>query len=56
MIKVFGAWDGYWGWRVEWVENGRLMTKDFYQSDLKPGIDKEAADTFMLSLTESKVA
>ena len=56
MIKVFGAWGGRWGWRVEWIEGEQLMTKDFYQTDLKPGKDKADADAFMFSLTESKVA
>lgn len=50
--KIFGMWDGFWGWRVEWYEGGTLHSKTFVQKDLQPGVAKAEADAFATSLSE----
>ena len=47
---AFGQWNNRWGWRVEWVENGILVHKDFYQEEERAGLAKEKADAFRLEL------
>ena len=44
---AFGKFNGRWGWRVQWTENGKPQTKCFYQEEGKPGKDK--ADAFQFA-------
>ena len=39
-VLVFGIFQDRWAWRVEWMEDGVLRTKDFFQKDLQPGAAK----------------
>jgi hypothetical protein len=53
---IFGAWNGRWGWRVEWKENGKLKFQDFIQKDLRPGEAKAEAQAFKEHLLRNAVA
>jgi len=55
-VLVFGIFQDRWAWRVEWMEDGVLRTKDFFQKDLQPGAAKLEASYFCEFLEEVKVA